>query len=234
MNYNIHKLKLIPFTPKIYLIFVCSWVSIVTSKAQNVTTFNYDVAQNQISANFTGGQNCGPLPVALVSFSAKSEKLTTQLNWLTAHEVDSQDFQIQHSATGKDWKVIGNVPASGQSSKQKQYSYIHSSPVNGNNYYRLKSIDLDGSFSYSQICVVNFDLPDFLYPNPAKDWIFLADVRHKISSYTLNDASGKLIDEGLYDVEKGISAKNLQNGLYVLSIHLANKSNRMYRVIIEK
>lgn len=93
----------------------------------------------------------GALAITLNEFTAKMQNSKTILNWSTSLEINNKLFIIEHSTDGINFTEKGNVSGSLNSTSTKQYSYVDNSPVNGKNYYRLKSIDINGNFSYSKI-----------------------------------------------------------------------------------
>lgn len=115
----------------------------------------------------------GGLPVELVSFSAIVEVTNVTLSWITATELNNSGFEIQKkkSLEKNDWEEIGFIEGNGTTIKTKYYSFIDEDVSNGKYQYRLKQIDYDGSFEYSEIIEVEVRLPfDFSlaqnYPNP--------------------------------------------------------------------
>ncbi len=107
------------------------------------------------------------LPVPLVSFTAAPQGSAVVLNWAVGQELNLQQYIVEFSTDGRNWSSIGTVTATGRSS----YQLLHSTPVSGLNYYRLKPVDRDGAFVYSEIRKVNFGKTGGIsvYPNPAKD-----------------------------------------------------------------
>ncbi len=99
-----------------------------------------------------------PLPVDLISFSATAEEDRVKLQWSTASEENSELFEIQRSADGRNFETIGKVNARGNSDTTTDYLFYDNDPFSGNNYYRLKQIDLDDKFEYSPVEVVRFDV----------------------------------------------------------------------------
>ncbi len=96
---------------------------------------------------------------------------TSLLTWITSTELNSDYFEIERSTDAKSWINLGIVQAAGNSNAKNNYNFVDSIPESGLNYYRLKMVDLDGTFAYSRIKSVNF--PEFswakLYPNPVND-----------------------------------------------------------------
>jgi len=87
------------------------------------------------------------LPVELVSFTAAATGMNANLRWTTATEVHNYGFEIQRRQTA-DWAKVGFVAGAGTSSSVRNYSYTDNNLAAGNYSYRLKQIDIDGSFSY--------------------------------------------------------------------------------------
>ncbi|MCE7043152.1 SdrD B-like domain-containing protein, partial [Dyadobacter sp. CY312] len=92
------------------------------------------------------------LPVKLSRFDVqKGENVSALLHWTTTEEVNSDSFEIQRSADAKSWNAIGQVKAKENNVGLVNYRFDDMQPNLGANYYRLKMIDLDGSFAYSSI-----------------------------------------------------------------------------------
>lgn len=110
-----------------------------------------------------------PLPVSLVYFNAVPVKNAIHLKWATASESNSDRFVIERSADGKEFITVGEVISAGESRERIEYSFDDQSPFSGKSYYRLKPVDLDGSFEYSNVVAVEFYEGEFgVYPNPAR------------------------------------------------------------------
>lgn len=91
------------------------------------------------------------LPVTWRSFTVTPRGNTAWLQWSTASEQHSRDFNVQHSINGVNWITIGTIVAAGNSASISNYTYLHADPSGGNNLYRIQQTDLDGKFSYSSI-----------------------------------------------------------------------------------
>ena len=91
------------------------------------------------------------LPVQWLSFTAQQKQNAVVLQWATTNEQNTKDFLIQHSVNGINWNLIGTVVASGSNVSVSTYSYEHSAPLFGNNYYRIEQRDMDGRTSYSRV-----------------------------------------------------------------------------------
>jgi hypothetical protein len=111
------------------------------------------------------------LPVELISFTATTNGKEVILSWSTATELNNQGFEIQRSTEGKEFFTVGFVNGHGTTSEQRSYSYADRNLNNGKYYYRLKQVDYDGSFEYSEVVEVDYRgfnsyLLEQNYPNP--------------------------------------------------------------------
>jgi hypothetical protein len=93
------------------------------------------------------------MPVLLYNFSHTATQSDITLHWTTHSEVNTREFVVQKSANGIDFEDLAAVPAQGAPSVPRYYTYTDASPFYYpvTNYYRLKMVDLDGSYSYSQV-----------------------------------------------------------------------------------
>lgn len=176
-----------------------------------------------------------PMPVTFISFTARKEGSKSILNWSTATETNSNKFIVERSSNGTDFKeVIGTVKAAGNSTTVQNYSLADNAPLNKWNYYRLKQIDLDGKFAYSNIASVYFskDNSSFvsIYPNPVKDQttIDFYTVRAGKVKMEVYDSKGALVSSQTYNSVTGmnrttIDVQSLSTGIYTLKCYTSNE-----------
>jgi hypothetical protein len=119
--------------------------------------------------------NSAPLPIELLTFEPRTDKCDAYLYWETATEKNFGYFQIEASKDGREFKALAQQkPASSNSSEKRTYKYSIPSAYQGF-YFRLKSVDLDGAFDYSDIvatqtpCTKAYEVQ--LYPNPVNQWL---------------------------------------------------------------
>jgi surface protein len=130
----------------------------------------------------SGGACPSTLPINLQSFTVKPQNNTALLKWTTASETNNKGFGIQRSADGATWAdltFINSAASRGNSSVKINYQYTDNRPLAGDNYYRLKQMDLDGAASYSDVQGVNFsNLPTAMQvsPNPANKHIKISNL----------------------------------------------------------
>lgn len=110
-----------------------------------------------------------PLPVQLVSFDAVYKAPVVETEWTTASELNNDFFTVERSADGEFFEEVGRVDGAGTSQKSINYHFLDTRPLAGVSYYRLRQVDFDGTFSYSQIRKVEIEEilgAPFLSPNP--------------------------------------------------------------------
>lgn len=120
--------------------------------------------------NSGANETAASLPVILTNFSAVDIQGEIQLNWTTEIEIATDKFVIERSQTGQNFESIAELSSMGSSTIGHEYVMNDPKPIIGDNYYRLKIVDLDGSFNYSNIRLVRYKSGESIitvYPNPA-------------------------------------------------------------------
>jgi len=155
------------------------------------------------------------LPVEIGSLKANLRDDVTELSWNTFSEVNNDGFEIQKSANAKDWDKIGFVKGYGNSLVEQQYQFIDKKPFPGNSYYRLKQLDTDGQFTYSEIVEVNFK--GALGRVYASNSLLIFEGIILGQNIQIYDLSGRLIyNERLKDNTLDVS--HLMEGMYILKM----------------
>lgn len=138
-----------------------AYISSVNTEIQNAST--YFQPENML------------LPVELKSFVANTKGRDVKLDWKTATEINSSKFEVERSLvkenTPREWVKIGSVNAAGNSNSEKVYSFLDKKLNMGVFVYRLKIVDADGTFGYSNEVESTIDKPSTFdlsqnYPNP--------------------------------------------------------------------
>ncbi len=189
--------------------------------------WNGDLNRWEISFNVTGFSgffvsNADPLPLKLVSFTAKVVEESTLLEWLTAEEVNTSHFEIHRSTDARQWEVLPEQPAAFGSGGHR-YSARDVEPLAGLNYYRLKMTDLDGSFAYSQIVTAEhrntFQMQ--VFPNPATTLLQLELTAGGTVSGNVELLDTKGVAVMRNELKNGnvtLSVGNLPKGIYLLRV----------------
>jgi len=175
------------------------------------------------------------VPVEMTSFTATSVKDEVNLKWSTATETNNQGFQIERMNVNGTFEQIGFVAGFGTTTEPKSYTFIDSKLETGNYTYRLKQIDFDGTFAYSEEINVNVEIPlvfalEQNYPNPFNPsttikYSIAEDGFVKMSVYNLlGEEVAALVNStqkaGKYEVN--FNASNLASGVYVYRIEAGN------------
>lgn len=150
------------------------WIALSTSGASAATENNTLSGTIPAGVSITAlaiGSVEPPLPVTLVSFTGKAVENNVALQWTTTEEVNASHFEVQRSGDAKTFVSIGEVEAKGESRNIVNYEFPDLSPLPGTNYYRLKQIDLDGTYAFSKTIAVQFnaEIKINVYPNPVTD-----------------------------------------------------------------
>jgi Secretion system C-terminal sorting domain len=167
-----------------------------------------------------------PLPVNWLFVKAQLLNNATAVSWVTAQENNSSRFEVEHSIGNNNFTKIGEVIAAGNSTSVTNYSFAHTQPVNGFNYYRIKQIDVDGKFKYSVVVTIlkkDNLTQTIIAPNPVKELLHVVETKEIfIGTAEIYSAAGSLV------LRKPINTKlqvyslpvsNLPKGTYVLKIN---------------
>ncbi|MEZ4991763.1 MAG: T9SS type A sorting domain-containing protein [Saprospiraceae bacterium] len=99
------------------------------------------------------------LPVSLSAFTATPQKDRIILNWTTATEINNDHFRVERSADGSYFETIGQISGMGTTARQQSYQFADLSPLEGQNYYRLRQIDHDGKEQVHPVAPVYYEGP---------------------------------------------------------------------------
>ena len=186
------------------------------------------------------------IPVELINFNGRIKGSEVFLEWFTATETNNQGFYIEKSTDKIRWEVIGFVKGKGSTTEINSYNFIDNILKNEQIYYRLKQVDYDGSFLYSQIIEIKIPIPSFVlsqnFPNPANP---STDISFSIPTKTrvqinLYSVSGELVKEilneekvkGIYN--ENVDLSNLATGVYFYRMTADNGFSIVKKLILIK
>lgn len=176
------------------------------------------------------------LPVKLSNFSAIQQEGSAHLAWTTMEEANSSHFEIQRSANGRNWTIIVNAPAANAGQVKTDYNAVDPSPLPGENLYRLKIVDTDGTFAFSSIKRLFFDDQQFasFYPNPVGEQLLLGEkvLANAVSVKLLNQAGQRVFETS--EPAGVIKTGHLNAGIYVLQIVQKDGNVATSRVVVGK
>ena len=178
-----------------------------------------------------------PLPVTMLTFTGNKEANKNILNWSTTNEINNKGFEIQRSKDGNTFEKIGFVDTkfvNGTSTGTLLYTFDDLQPLDGNLYYRLKQIDINGKESYSKVILIKGGKGNkieftSIYPNPAKEvlklGIYSPASQHLQIVFT--DISGRIVKQlnvlaNTGDNQLNLNVDLLNPGTYLIKASCRN------------
>ncbi len=168
------------------------------------------------------------IPIKLLSFKAKEVNGVVELKWETASEVNNDYFMIERGTDGQNFKSIGKIKGNGNSRDINTYSFKDHTASYGHNYYRLKQVDYDNRYEYSDVIDVQLYGDKLLvFPNPASDYINVFNIDNW-ENVTICDMKGEKIFVPKASGNK-LNVSNLKKGVYFIK----EKSKKALKFIIK-
>jgi hypothetical protein len=179
------------------------------------------------------------LPVSWLYVKGILREEKAIISWATAIEENTKEFIVEYSVSGNDFKTLKQIPAAGNSSSSQTYSFVHDTPAQGFNYYRVKQVDIDGKFSYSKVITLfNADAQKITVvgPNPLKDVLNIMEPRETaVKKMEIYDMNGRMLIRKNVETESrvfSIATSSLLNGNYILKIFYKN-STKTFKILKE-
>ena len=191
-----------------------------------------------------GDVNVNPLPVTMLSFTARNVNGDVLLNWSTSSEQNNKGFNIERSVDGKNYSFVNFVKGAGNSVVVENYASTDSKAFEVSNsntlYYRLKQVDYNGKYAYSNVVNVLRTVITVgeisLYPNPSTGRFTLEinAVKDGQAEVMITDSKGQEMNTMSVQVNKGINSSliNLEsasNGVYFVKVAM-NGETKVMRV----
>lgn len=171
-----------------------------------------------------------PLPITLIYFTARTEGKRSLLNWETATEINNDRFEIERSNDGITFSKIGQVAGAGNSNIHISYQWYDNSPLKGNNFYRLKQVDIDGKFTHSPVRLVNFKEGNYfiISSNPTNGTDIKLSTNLFPATLSVFDAGGRKLKEvNIITSSYSLSVAGFASGTYLAVL---NKDSRVIGV----
>jgi len=175
------------------------------------------------------------LPVTLSGFTVQNNSCTANLKWTTASEQNSKHFEVQHSTDGITFSTKGLVAASGNSNVEKRYSF-NTLLSDGNNYFRLRTVDIDGSSELSAIVSVRSNCNAnviSLYPNPARNMVTVTGLNGANQLRLLDNLGQVLTTIKTTNQSERINLSNMTAGTYIIQVVQDGKVIENMKVVKE-
>lgn len=202
-----------------------SFASTRTVQVQGITKFSWWGG---------GNDNTNPLPIELLTFTAKPNGEIVALNWATATETNNDYFTVERSSDAINFEPVAVVAGAGNSNTMLSYNTSDEQPLSGLSYYRLKQTDFNGDFSYSQIVPVQFKTDGFAvvrsFVNAANQIeLWLNNDSDEDATITIYDTQGKILYAIKQPVTKGsnrisYAIDGLAGAIYFVRIQTPTKS----------
>lgn len=183
-----------------------------------------------------------PLPLTLTDFRGSNNKSENYLEWSTASEQNASYFEIERSVNGSNYILAGRVKAAGNSNVNKKYSF--NDQAGGAfwsvYYYRLKMVDLDGTFSYSKVITIRnikhgFFASAFMDPVTGRLIVKIQSQAHMPATLRISDLNGRQLFRERFQLQQGennidlIQFGRFGPGIYLVNV-LANGTQRTLKV----
>jgi hypothetical protein len=165
------------------------------------------------------------LPVSLISFNASLANEKVNLSWKVANETSFSHYLLERSQNATEFGAFGKVIATGKTN----YNYTDNQPIIGNNYYRLRMVDLDGTSKVSKVINIKFEKnTSFItIENPANNGEFMVSTNMKNASFNLRNSLGQIIPFTITDMGNNqfkMKVLHVVSGAYYLNILSEGKS----------
>ncbi|MBW7889074.1 MAG: T9SS type A sorting domain-containing protein [Bacteroidetes bacterium] len=226
-----------------------SWTDVTSQSTNDAGHSKFIISGTSSSGEYSiATSNNDPLPVELNGLTAAVQSNNVTLHWQTATEINNAGFDIE-KRTGKNgaWKKIGFQEGSGTSNSVKKYSYTEKNLSEGKYFYRLKQIDRDGKFSYSQEveAVVTSAPKEFSllqnYPNPFNptttiQYSLPANGNVTLTVYDLLGKEVTILINGIQpagNYSVSFDASHLSSGMYFAKLQSGGKMRIMKMLLMK-
>lgn len=175
-------------------------------------------------ARWTG---IAPMPVELITFEGQQQGSNVLLEWTTATELNNDYFHLERAGSDLEFEPIAKITGAGTTTEVQHYSTFDETPFAGVNYYRLRQVDFDGAYEYSDIIAISYDAVSELqlYPNPSLGLVNL----HMPGEFdvVVQDVNGRIV---MQTVSSGsqcqLQLNDQPSGVYIAAITTRNTTIR--------
>ncbi len=202
------------------------------SYTYTITLSNLAVGDEGKSLSATIADDCASinsipvvLPVELAYVKVRQVENAAEITWRTLSEINNYGFEVERSFDGKSFMQIGFIEGAGTSVNALDYLFNDATPVSGVNYYRLRQVDFDGRFTYSEVVSIDFD----------KANSFVMNINPTASTnqvqIVLSEAFDKDLNVEIYDaLGRKVMNTSIRTGTNVLPIDITSFTKGQYFV----
>lgn len=171
----------------------------------------------------------------IIPLNAQEHQIGNMLEWSTSTEINSHNFVIEKSLDGIEFSNIGLLEAAGMSGEKKAYRFLDMEMNSDRYLYRLKQVDLDGMYNYSQTVLLNRSLPNqfsvvaMSKTSFDKTFEVTFDVLEDVAmEFTVSDLNGNVIQQRKEQIEYGLNdvifdLSNEKEGIYKIAIQVKDE-----------
>jgi hypothetical protein len=192
--------------------------AVTTTYTVTSTTGSCDYSRN-VTVTVTA-----PLPVTLVSFTARAQGSTSRLAWATASELNNAYFAVERSADGRTFVPVARVEGAGTTSTARTYAFTDAQPLAKGTYYRLQQVDYSGKAAYSPTIFVSTGQvsSDWLVPTATAQQFVVRGVADANSQLSVLDVLGRPVHTQAVGPEHStVQLPNLPAGVYLFRLTTA-------------
>ena len=208
----------------------------ITADANSSATNRFRIVLKQVAL--------GPLPVTFKTIKANEQNGKIVVNWTVENELNIQQYEIEKSVDGLTFSKVNTTTATGANRISIDYNWLDVNSVSGNNFYRVRSIDLDGSFNCSNTVMVKMGTLAGgirIYPNPVTDiiWAEFKNMAAGIYKTRLLNVQGQTVLVKTINHAQGTSMENIKpdykllSGIYQLEVTAPDKQVTLVKVIVK-
>jgi hypothetical protein len=200
------------------------------NNASFVTNGNWTTNGTAFALSTTPFSNI-TFPVEWLTFGAEVQGRLISLSWATGSELNNDFFAVERSADKVSYVEVGSLKGAGTTREIQNYAFIDTNPLNGINYYRLRQVDFDGAFDFSDVVSVELTVGHTisLYPNPVVDYLYVESMGGMLQVYTL--AGQKILSADLQAGQTRVDLSVLKTGTWLVEVLSADGSRTMQKLV---
>lgn len=182
------------------------------------------------------------LAVELINFETIQVRNAIQLDWTTETEQDNEYFAVEHSTNGTDFATLKTIDGAGTTQERNTYAYVHDTPANGTNYYRLRMVEFSGKTTYSDIVVEKFIGAGTIavYPQPVLNQAIVriyADFS-ETALLEVHDLAGRMVSMKSIALEReenmiDLDCSDWATGHYIVTVSGAQLGQKSIRLMVK-
>lgn len=215
----------------------------------DTTRYNFEIntdAASQVANRFRiVFQKPNPVPVTFTTVKASQQGSNVSVDWKVDNQVNIVSYEVEKSSDGRNFSKINTTPARNGNGGSYSYGFTDVQPVQGNNFYRIRSIGINGSVQYSQVVKVNIGKGQqsvVIYPNPVQNGIVGLQMNNMPKGnyqVRITNAAGQLVYQQAISHQGGSATETLAagnmivKGVYQLELLSPDQSKSTIKLIAE-